>query len=211
MNRKSYHSVVMQAVVDSRYMFRDIVVGWPGSVHDARVLSNSKLYDLGIKEELFDSNIKQTILGCHIRPLILGDPVYPFLNWLMKGYPENPNTPYWQRHFNYRLSRARMTVENTFGRWKGCFRRFLKRVGTDVDVLRYVVLASCIIHNICELRKDDFLEEWLEAIAGADEQPDNIPRYQTVNQTETDAAEIREIIAVYFTTREGSNRGTGGE
>ena len=147
-NRKSYHSVVMQAVVDSRYMFRDIVVGWPGSVHDARVLSNSKLYDLGTKGELFDPNIKEAVLGCQIRPLILGDPTYPLLNWLMKGYPGNQSTAYWQRHFNYRLSRARMTVENTFGRWKGRFRRFLKRVDMDVDALTYIVVALCIIHNM---------------------------------------------------------------
>ena len=92
-----------------------------------------------------------------------------------------------------------MTVENNFGRWKGRFRRFLKRVDMDVDALTYIVVASCIIHNICELKKDDFLEEWWEAVAGADKQPDNIARYQD-NQTETDAAEIRENIALYFTT-----------
>ena len=46
-NRKNYHCIVMQALVDSRYLFRDVVVGWPGSVHDARVLSNSELYDSG--------------------------------------------------------------------------------------------------------------------------------------------------------------------
>ena len=40
-NRKSFHSVVMPAYIDARYYFRDIVVGWPGSVHDAGVLSNS--------------------------------------------------------------------------------------------------------------------------------------------------------------------------
>ena len=67
----------MQALVDSGYMFRDIVVGWPGSVHDARVLANSKLFDLGTKGELFDGNINQTILGCQIKSLILGDPAYP--------------------------------------------------------------------------------------------------------------------------------------
>ena len=61
-----------------------------------------------------------------------------------------------------------------------------------------------------ELKKDDFLEEWWEAVAGADKQPDNIARYQD-NQTETDAAEIREIIALYFTTDKGRNRGSGGE
>ena len=37
-NRKSYHSIVTQALVDSQYLFGDIVVGWPGRVHDARVL-----------------------------------------------------------------------------------------------------------------------------------------------------------------------------
>ena len=46
-NRKSYHSIVMQGLADSRYLFRDIVVSWPGSVHDARVLSNSEIYKLG--------------------------------------------------------------------------------------------------------------------------------------------------------------------
>lgn len=79
----------------------------------------------------------------------------------------------------------------------------------EVSTLTYVIAASCILHNICELRKDDFLEEWLEAIAGADEQPDNV-MYQ-VNQTETDASDIRDIIALYFNIAEGRSRGTGGE
>lgn len=31
-NRKSYRSVAMQPLVGGKYLFRDIVVGWPGSV-----------------------------------------------------------------------------------------------------------------------------------------------------------------------------------
>ena len=46
-NRKWYHSIVMQALADSNCLFHDIFVGWPGSVHDARVFSNSQLYALG--------------------------------------------------------------------------------------------------------------------------------------------------------------------
>ena len=34
-----------RAVVDHRYLFTDINVGWPGSVHDARVLANSSLFE----------------------------------------------------------------------------------------------------------------------------------------------------------------------
>ena len=30
-NRKGCHSIVMQAVTDCNYMFRDVVIGWPGS------------------------------------------------------------------------------------------------------------------------------------------------------------------------------------
>lgn len=210
-NGKSYHSIVMQALVDSKYLFRDVVIGWPGSVHDARVLSNSKLYDRGCKGHLFDPNIKETVLGVDIAPLILGDPAYPLLDWLMKGYPENQNTPSWQRHFNYRLSRARMTAEDTFGRWKGRFQRVLKRVDMSVESTCYVVAASCILHNICELRKDAFLEEWLEDIQNAVEQPEDIPLGIHERQTERDAANIRDALALYFRTPEGRHIGSGCE
>ena len=58
-NRKSYHSIVMQALVDSKYLFRNVVIGWPGSVHDARVLSNSELYNRGCNGQIFDPRMKE--------------------------------------------------------------------------------------------------------------------------------------------------------
>ena len=207
-NRKSYHSIVMQALVDSKYLFRDVVIGWPGSVHDARVLSNSELYNRGCNGQRFDPSMKESILGVDMGPLILGDPAYPLLDWLIKAYPENQNTPNWQRNFNYRLSRARMTAEDTLGRWKGRFRRVLKRIDMAVRSACYLVAASCILHNICELRKDDFLEEWLEDVHNAVEQPDNIP---LANQRERDASNIRDALAVFFTTPEGRTLGSGSE
>ena len=111
-NRKGYHSVVMQAVVDSKYLFRDIVIGWPGSVHDARVLSNSKIFNIGEQNKLLPADFCVKIGGKQIAPVILGDPAYPLLPWLLKPYPENANTIQQHRRFNYRLSRARVTVEN---------------------------------------------------------------------------------------------------
>ncbi|CAH3044601.1 unnamed protein product [Pocillopora meandrina] len=50
-NRKSYYSIIMQALVDSRYLYRDIVVGWSGSVHDARRFPRfSKRTDMKVED-----------------------------------------------------------------------------------------------------------------------------------------------------------------
>ena len=43
-NRKEWYSIVTQAVVDHNGLFHDLCIGWPGSVHDARVLSNSRVF-----------------------------------------------------------------------------------------------------------------------------------------------------------------------
>ena len=103
-NRKSYHSVVMQALVDDKYLFRDVVVGWQGRVHDARVFSNSELYTLGCSGQLFPTDLKAVIIGKQIHPMILGDPAYPLLSWLIEGYPENINTPRIQRRLPFKPS-----------------------------------------------------------------------------------------------------------
>ena len=65
----------MEVLVDSNYLFCDIVVGCPGSVHDARVFS--QLYALGCSGRLFPPDVKEEIFGQEIHPVILTDPVYP--------------------------------------------------------------------------------------------------------------------------------------
>lgn len=207
-NRKGYHSVVMQAVVDCKYLFRDIVIGWPGSVHDARVLSNSEIFKIGEQNKLSPADYHVNVGGKNIAPVILGDPAYPLLPWLLKPYPENPNTIRRQRRFNYRLSRARVTVENVFGRWKGRFRRFLKRVDMDLSNLVAVIAASCILHNICEMNNEEVLSHWLEETNQATvtyPQPDPL---DNLNVRE-DSVSIRDHFANYFMSDEGCDIGSG--
>jgi len=200
-NRKRYHSIIMQAVVDSNYLFRDIVVGWPGSVHDARVLANSDFFKKANNNLLFSRIDHKEICDQEIPPLILGDPAYPISSWLMKPYPEKSNTPKIEQVFNYHLSRTRMTVENTFGRWKGRFRRFTKRVDMEVCNVITIVVASCILHNICEAQKNEFLPEWEE------DQPlqTTVNTVQGVYETlEGHSEDIRGALAQYFMSLEGA-------
>ena len=46
-NRKGQHSIVLQALVDHNYLFMNTYVGWPRSVHDAHILSDSEVFAKG--------------------------------------------------------------------------------------------------------------------------------------------------------------------
>ena len=64
--------MVVQAIVDHDYLFRDICVGWPGSVHDARVFVNSLIF-----KKITDDNIlagmDRILCGSCVPVCIVGD------------------------------------------------------------------------------------------------------------------------------------------
>ena len=77
----------MLAVVDHQEIFTGIYIGWPGRVHDARVFSNSDLFQKGQNGQLLP-DWKKNINGMEVPLVILRDPAYSLLTWLMKPYPE---------------------------------------------------------------------------------------------------------------------------
>ena len=169
-NRKGWYSMVMQAVCDHRYRFYDIECGWPGKVHDARVLRNSKIFEDGEAGRLFP-NRPERIGTVDVNICLIGDPAYPLLSWIMKAYPVHVVTTPAQRHFNYRLSRARMCIENAFGRLKGRWRCLRTAMENDTAVVPTIVSACCILHNICEATDEDYDMVLNEADANEQQQP----------------------------------------
>lgn len=159
-NRKGYHSILMQAVVDFRGRFLDVNIGWPGKVHDARVLINSSFYRKASTGSLVPDWSK-TFGGVRVPLLVLGDPAYPLLPWLMKPYIETPNSTDAECKYNYRQSRARMVVENAFGRLKGRWRCLSKRIDLHVSNVPHIVAACVTLHNICEIAGDHCFPEWI--------------------------------------------------
>ena len=73
-NRKGYHSINVQVVFDAKYRILDILAKWPGSVHDARILSGSGV------ATLFERG--HVPPNCHL----LGDSGYPSKPWLLTPY-----------------------------------------------------------------------------------------------------------------------------
>ena len=192
-NRKGFHSIIIQAVVDYRYMFIDICVGWPGRVHDARVLGNSRLYLKATNGTLFP-NWSRRISRVDVPLLLLGDPAYPLMSWLMKPFPHSTYLPRQQKKFNQQLSRARVVVENAFGRLKGRWRCLLKKNESNTMNMPKIISCCVVLHNICEMFGEECPDEWIvPEPPSTDSSTDS-----TSSHTASSGTEIREALVCYF-------------
>ncbi|CAF4811510.1 unnamed protein product [Pieris macdunnoughi] len=64
----------------------------------------------------------------------------------MRPYP-GTNLSTDKRIFNYRLSRARRVVENTFGQLTSKFRIYNRRIHALPKNFDNIILSTCILHN----------------------------------------------------------------
>lgn len=104
--------------------------------------------------------VSMTVDDVAIPVHFIEDPVYPLRNWQMKGFTHHHVLTQQQWTFNYRLNSTRTAVENAFGRLEGRWRCLAKRLDIATASVSDVGLACCVLHNICELQRDNFLPEW---------------------------------------------------
>ncbi|KAJ4942406.1 hypothetical protein JOQ06_012272 [Pogonophryne albipinna] len=105
-NRKGWHSIILQGVVDGKGHFWNVFAGMPGSLHDARVLRLSSLWELASRGNYF-SPCTRDIGGVNAGYYILGDNAYPLQNWLIKTFPDNGQLTAEHVIYNKRICRAR--------------------------------------------------------------------------------------------------------
>ena len=92
-SRYQQHDVVVQAVVNGRKLFIDVAAGFPGSLHDARVLRNSSIYQKAENGDIQAAGPMYLIRADEIQPYLVGDSAYPLSPWLQKPYPEGIRGP----------------------------------------------------------------------------------------------------------------------
>uniref|UniRef100_A0A1A8U6R9 Zgc:113227 n=1 Tax=Nothobranchius furzeri TaxID=105023 RepID=A0A1A8U6R9_NOTFU len=154
-NRKRWHTLILQAVVDGKGLFWNVFVGLPGSVTDVRVLRLSSIWDLASRGNLFPDYSIQ-IAGVDFGYCILDDSAYPLQDWLLKPFTDTGRLTEQQLLFSKKFSRARVVVENAFGRLKGRWRCLLKRNDCDVSLVRSMILTCCALHNLCESHGENY-------------------------------------------------------
>jgi len=76
-----------------------------------------------------------------------------------------------QVNFNTKLSKMRQVIERAFALLKGRFRRLKYLHMSAEDLIPHVILACCVLHNLCLEeydRIDDFIEEERNQLDGRD-------------------------------------------
>ncbi|XP_052768080.1 putative nuclease HARBI1 [Mya arenaria] len=144
-NRKQFHSINVQVVVDGEDKIIDIVARWPGSVHDARTLRESGL------SQLLDNGF-----GGHEQFHLLGDSGYPSKRWLLTPYLNPQGLA--QEAYNRSHKTTRSRVEKAIGQLKRRFGVLHTEITLSPEKACKVVIACAVLHNLCKARGIPFAD-----------------------------------------------------
>ena len=144
-NYKGFHSIVLMAICDSAYCFSLVDIGSYGKDNDASIFSQSDI------NMAFESNTlcvpNTACVDGHALPYVLvSDEIFQLKPWLMKPYPGRDINE-GKRIYNYRLSRARRTIENAFGILSAKWRIFRRPIRASVETTELIVQACICLHN----------------------------------------------------------------
>jgi len=174
-NYKHTFSVFLMALVDVHYKFISVDIGSMGR----------------------HSDYNQTL------PFVfVADEAFPFCDNIMRPFSKRNITGNFENKiFNYRLSRARQTVECTFGILASRFRVFKKPSEIKIESVDNVIKAACVLHN--NLRNEITISNNVQG--ESDIIPDNqlLPLGNNNSRSGSSAFLVRKKFTDYFNT-EGS-------
>lgn len=123
----------------------------------------------------------------------------------MKAYPEEGDRrgrkamlteP--QCLFNQRLRSALRAPEETLLRLRARWQCLSKRNDCGLDVVPTMILACCILHNMCESHGDAFMEAWQAEVVEAESPQPSHRQLVAASADQSPAEEARELFCQYF-------------
>ena len=84
----------------------------------------------------------------------MSDPTYPVLPFVMKEFSGGGRNER-EKCFNYKLSNARILIENRSGRLKAQFRCLQRAMNVKLDTLPQVTYSCFVLHNHSENKKEN--------------------------------------------------------
>jgi DDE superfamily endonuclease len=140
--RKGGYSVNGLVICDDQARITWFGMGWPGSVHDNRVWSNSEIF-----------LNKQQYFTC--KEYLLGDSAFSTSSIMVPAYKKGPNGVISEdkSYFNTMLAKIRIKSEHCIGLLKGRFQRLRehRRVieeKSDYDFILNITMSACVLHNL---------------------------------------------------------------
>ncbi|XP_064475663.1 uncharacterized protein LOC135389557 [Ornithodoros turicata] len=220
-NYKGTHSIVLLATCDANYKFIMIDVGECGSRSDGGIFRNSDVHEMLQKETNLPEPKNLPNTSAQMPYVIIGDEAFPLMNSLMRPYPGR-QLPLSCKVFNYRLSRARRTIENAFGILSSRWRIYRQPINASLETVNAIVHATVCLHNYlsmsdraqghhayCPPGYSDYEDvsgnvhpgQWRQSVSD-NEALRHIPRTGS-NMHARSAKELRDKLAEYFCSTAG--------
>ncbi len=214
-NYKSRFSVVLMAVADANYKLIYANVGIQGRLSDGGIFGHSDLR-AAMDRGLLNVPPPELLPGSNLTLpyAFVGDEAFPLRSDVMKPFSFR-NLDHEQRIFNYRLSRARRTVENAFGILANRLRIFHSNIALEPDKVATLTLAALCVHNFLREKASDVYlpsafadteDENHNVVPGAwrkDRELSSVPVSNARNAT-TAAKKNRDSLKAYFLSPAGS-------
>ncbi len=180
-NRKGRHSINVQLVGNADLVVTNCVLRWPGSVHNARILRASHLF------QRFQQTAPDGIL--------LGDSGYPLLPWLMTPFATVTNDS--QQRYNTVHATTRGTIERLNGVIK---RRFacLNYPRVEPQKACRIICACIVLHNIAQTRRVPLQEAPIDGPLPYAEVPDLLPPTPPQPDGPAGRAVRNTVVNLYF-------------
>ncbi|KMQ91196.1 nuclease harbi1-like protein, partial [Lasius niger] len=153
-NYKRQYSLILLGISDANCCFTVVDIGDEGRQCDSAIFQNSEM---------------------------VADEAFPLTTFMMKPYPRN-NLNTRRKVFNYRLSRARRSIECAFGILAARWRIYGKPIIASVPTARKIIQATTALHNYDRAVISEGLKD--------------LPRNNSLNPVE--AKKIREDFTNFF-------------